>query len=745
MAVIIKNTTPNLATWGGTDIDGLSEYALQPSDTNRFLTDDSFKAAIEIGEAVVNDGVKDLNVVDAVLWMQGYTPNHIKIIGSNNEPVDVISGRLQLEINNASDTNTVKVSGNDIIPNYLEGKIQGFAGNIDISTLNDGGDEKLNINIGNNVFNKISDTTSDITEGNNLFYTSERVKNFVEENVFDVIKDPTGFPNVDDSTISFDELSRTFIISPKTSSFDVYVKGRKFTFNSPLTYTIPDTTAAYYIALDISGSLTHFTSFSGSLLKDYAYIGLINWSATLGSSLGVGDERHGLSMDWATHEYLHMNLGARIRPDSFQIGNFVLNGNGSSDSHVKASIENGILYDEDLAHTITHATIPSEIYQQNLTPVAFLPILHRVSGANEWQKVSSNGFLVLPGTNTIKYNKLTAGEWSLADAGEGKFVAMWVMATHYISEPIRLIMGQNVSDTLDDAKNANLYETLDLSGIQIAEFKVMYRLIFQTSSSYLNDSKARLVDILDIRKSIDQGQNVTLVNDHGLLTGLNDDDHLQYIKIDGTRSFTGSQSLGGNALTNVSTVNSVVVESHKARHEAGGADPINHDSLTGFASSKHIDHTAVSINNGYGITGGGNIASSRTLAVNLDYQINAINNNTIQTTSTTMNSTGLVVTLSPGFWFINYSSIVSATSNGRLVTTELYINGADIPATESQYRVGSGGGLLGGLLGTSVDQGPTTASTVISVTGNHTLELRWRTSGGTAVMQQRQITAIRIG
>lgn len=39
--------------------------------------------------------------------------------------------------------------------------------------------------------------------------------------------------------------------------------------------------------------------------------------------------------------------------------------------------------------------------------------------------------------------------------------------------------------------------------------------------------------------------------DHGALTGLGDDDHTIYTKADGTRAFTGDQSMGGNKLTNV--------------------------------------------------------------------------------------------------------------------------------------------------------------------------------------------------
>src|SRR5512136_526463 len=41
------------------------------------------------------------------------------------------------------------------------------------------------------------------------------------------------------------------------------------------------------------------------------------------------------------------------------------------------------------------------------------------------------------------------------------------------------------------------------------------------------------------------------VTDHSLLTNLSADDHQQYILADGTRAFTGKQSMGGFNLTNM--------------------------------------------------------------------------------------------------------------------------------------------------------------------------------------------------
>lgn len=39
--------------------------------------------------------------------------------------------------------------------------------------------------------------------------------------------------------------------------------------------------------------------------------------------------------------------------------------------------------------------------------------------------------------------------------------------------------------------------------------------------------------------------------DHGSISGLADDDHVQYTRADGTRAFTGNQSLGGNKITSL--------------------------------------------------------------------------------------------------------------------------------------------------------------------------------------------------
>lgn len=55
--------------------------------------------------------------------------------------------------------------------------------------------------------------------------------------------------------------------------------------------------------------------------------------------------------------------------------------------------------------------------------------------------------------------------------------------------------------------------------------------------------------ILNASGKVDNTMIDATAIDHGQLTGLLDDDHTQYILVDGTRAFTGDQSMGNNVLT----------------------------------------------------------------------------------------------------------------------------------------------------------------------------------------------------
>ncbi|MCP4475407.1 MAG: hypothetical protein GY821_12745 [Gammaproteobacteria bacterium] len=84
---------------------------------------------------------------------------------------------------------------------------------------------------------------------------------------------------------------------------------------------------------------------------------------------------------------------------------------------------------------------------------------------------------------------------------------------------------------------------------------------------------------------------------HGDLAGLGNDNHPQYLLVDGTRSMTGALDMGSQNITNVGT---------------------GHDAFSDFVANEHVDHTGVTLTAGAGLSGGGDISTNRTFTVDLN-------------------------------------------------------------------------------------------------------------------------------
>jgi hypothetical protein len=114
---------------------------------------------------------------------------------------------------------------------------------------------------------------------------------------------------------------------------------------------------------------------------------------------------------------------------------------------------------------------------------------------------------------------------------------------------------------------------------------------------------------------------------------INNEEHKHYKLYDTGGSLAVSVNATGNVTVSGMTVagfvkndasgvlsggNSIAVgdlPAHATTHESGGVDTVDHDNLVNFVGNKHIDHTSVSLTAGDGLTGGGDISSSRSFAV----------------------------------------------------------------------------------------------------------------------------------
>ena len=356
--------------------------------------------------------------------------------------------------------------------------------------------------------------------------TKLNVSVFEEQN--QTIKDPTGFPNRTDSTFSFDDGTRTFTIQPTGVSFDYWTQGTKNTITTSKTLVLPNVTAKYFIYFnEVGQTLGYSTTFSDAILNLKVLVATVYYNATTGKGEFVVDERHGLTMDWATHFHLHNAFGTRY------YGGFGLSytpGDGSLDAHAEISLGGGTIADEDIPTTIVDAASPSAFFEQILSPIAQIPVVYKL-GAGEWQKDTANNWPIKDGGGNIYYNLETLGTYSLQAVTNNSYVAVWIFATPEVSTPVISILGQREDASLNDAKNNNTYDTIDWGDLPSQEYKILYRIIYEYKNTYANSVKAKIVDVLDLRGSIDgtlASGNFTPVADHGNLIGLADDDHPQY-------------------------------------------------------------------------------------------------------------------------------------------------------------------------------------------------------------------------
>ena len=152
--------------------------------------------------------------------------------------------------------------------------------------------------------------------------------------------------------------------------------------------------------------------------------------------------------------------------------------------------------------------------------------------------------------------------------------------------------------------------------------------------------------------------------------------------ISGSRIATTGQITG-------STISASVVQATQGT--------INHDSLAGFVANEHINHTSVDITAGAGLTGGGDISSTRTLAVGAGTGI-TVNANDVaigQAVSTTSNVKFANITGS----IISGSSllgVVGTATQGTINHDSLSGFVADEHVAHGDVTITAGAGLTGG-------------------------------------------------
>jgi hypothetical protein len=344
----------------------------------------------------------------------------------------------------------------------------------------------------------------------------------------DLTKEPTGFPNRIDSVVSFaPSPNRRFTIAPAVTSFDFYINGVKFTKNAAETIDLPNTTGLWFIYYDNTGTLqASLTPWNYGDNK--AFVATVYWNTAAPTQSLFGDERHGLVMDWQTHEYLHRVERTRYI-SGFPISGYVLD--SDVDADVQFGLGNGSIIDEDILMTIVHAATPSNPFEQVLADPAQIPVVYRDGAGGAWLKDTATTFpFKNTGTGRIAWNQDVAGTWQQTETPNNDFVAYWIWSTNDPNEPIISTQGQRTDGTLALARSNNGFDTLNLGALPSAEWKLLYRVIYQTGNGFGGTRKAKLQAVDDFRTAEVQPGIAAAATDHSSLTGLSTgDDHTQYL------------------------------------------------------------------------------------------------------------------------------------------------------------------------------------------------------------------------
>lgn len=382
------------------------------------------------------------------------------------------------------------------------------------------------------------------------------------------ILEPSGWPvpgdaNDADATLSYVNATRTFSLT-HLSDFNVYVAGTRVTVTGTLTKQWPDTAGTHFFYIDAAGVLQTTmseTTWVGVIGGAGCPVASLTWHSS-GVVTSLIDERHGL-MDGETHKYLHQTQGSKwIRGGGGALSGFTF-GNGSLDVHAQFDVEQVLIRDEDILKLCEANGLNT-----------FSPLVARtwakvgaewvVKDYDAFPGVMQSGANYTGGTYTgasgrVAWNEITAGVGALTEATNSDFVLAHVFATTEASGNsadggstnwgVEVILGQGEYDNTGDLEEGALLEVrnLVLAGLPFQEFVFLGSVAFQTNSGYGNSVKARTVEVEDVLgNTIDYvdlrdtgigggGGGGGGVTDHGLLTGLADDDHTQYLLQDGTR------------------------------------------------------------------------------------------------------------------------------------------------------------------------------------------------------------------
>lgn len=364
------------------------------------------------------------------------------------------------------------------------------------------------------------DATGDLLSWNNTSQTWERnaynITNYALQATINTehtdTLGPQGFIPEQDwnkATVSIVSTTKLQIVVTSPTNIAYYWRGNKTDLGSTtltVTSTIDKAEGIWYCySTDGTNFVLNQTPFyiydsvSGSIRADLM-VWTFYWDNTNDTTLWIQPEFHTNQLLPGNHGYLHESYGTR-----YSSGLTMTYGLTASNNDTRLKLTTGEMHDEDISAYIVHSDTPTAIWEQILGSAgtadanyAALPIYYLSGATPVWRKTTTSSYPFLPVSNNyIYYNRNNAGTWDYTtSASINNFVVYWIVGTTNQSEPIVVIPGRATNSTLTAAQ-AEVFPTLTSL---FSEFKLLYRIIYQTSAANTNNGKCSINSVIDYRR-----------------------------------------------------------------------------------------------------------------------------------------------------------------------------------------------------------------------------------------------------
>ncbi len=356
---------------------------------------------------------------------------------------------------------------------------------------------------------------TDRTVGDIIYWNGTVFVNYNIENI-KLVKtgwDKDIFANVD---LSFSGLTMTLTVG---TDLEYYIQNVKYEISAG-TYTvdITDTSGAWYFYF--TGDSSTFTASQVAWdirAGDKAMVSQAYYNSTTNEMVTIDYEFHSWEMMPLDHFHEHVTDQTTVTS-----GLSVTQTSGAETLDITA----GRVMDEDILVSILNGTLGTAKFTQELAPLKAYKYWR--IGESEIYKDNYDTSVVYTVGGIPQVNPFDGTNYSLTNMTLNKYGAYWVIITTDVDSPIQLWLGQKEADTLNDAIEENGLASLRTGTIDIDELKVAYRVMVQRT---VGGYEITQIDnfLIDPETGLPINEPAT---SHGSLSGLEDDDHPQYLQKD---------------------------------------------------------------------------------------------------------------------------------------------------------------------------------------------------------------------